>query len=173
MSVVVGDKVLQAVGTEFNLEITSDQHIELIVSEGLVMVGVLDVPREEVSADEPLLLMPESTLVAAGQEATIEKSEQKSLAVETAPIEERELAIKLSWREGNLLFRGESLEDAVNEVGRYTAIKFVFLDDKAKKVTVAGLFKAGDVDGLLSALRNHFNIAYEWRDDETILLSAE
>lgn len=173
LSVMVADRVVQAVGTEFNLEITSDQSIELIVTKGVVMVGVLDSSVEELPTDKPLVLTPLSKLIASGQEASLNTSEKTLESIDAQPIESDEIAVKLSWREGNLIFRGEPLEEAVKEIGRYTAVQFVFLDDKAKKVRVAGLFKAGDVDGLLAALRNHFNISYEWQGDDKIVLSSE
>lgn len=173
LSVMVGDKVVQAVGTEFNVEITSEHTIELLVADGLVMVGVVETPIEGLEEDVPLVLTPESRLVAAGQEASIALDKPELEQVEPQPIDNKEISVKLSWRDGNLIFRGESLEEAVSEIGRYTAVEFVFLDEQAKKVRVAGLFKAGDVDGLLSALRNHFNISYEWQGDDKIFLSAE
>lgn len=173
LSVFVGERVVQAVGTEFNVEITTDNDIELVVTEGIVMVGVVE-KREDVGAEEsPVLLAQTSTLVGAGKEATFSGDSAEEPDLITEEIEVEDIAVKLSWREGNLIFRGESLEEAVTEVGRYTAVEFVFVDERAKKVRVAGLFKAGDVEGLLAALRIHFNITYEWRDDETILLSAE
>lgn len=171
LSVMVGDKVVQAMGTEFNLEINSDQTIELVVTEGIVMVGVLDGPVEEAPVDKPLILTQESRLVAAGQEYSFDSDEQGTEVAETNPINSEEIAVRLSWRDGNLIFRGESLEDAVSEVGRYTAVQFVFLDEESKKVRVAGHFRAGDVEGLLAALRDHFNIAYEWEGDDKIVLS--
>ena len=60
----------------------------------------------------------------------------------------------------------------MSEVGRYTEVQFIFLDEESKKVRVAGLFKAGDVDGLLAALRQNFNISYEWVADDKITLSG-
>jgi len=173
LSVMVGDKIVQAVGTEFNLEITSDQNIELVVTDGLVMVGVLDSPIEEQANDAPLILTRSSTLVAAGQEVTFNANDAELDSIEAEDIENENISIKLSWREGNLIFRGESLEEAVSEVGRYTAVEFVFLDEESKKVRVAGLFKAGDVEGLLAALRIHFNISYEWQGDDKIILSSD
>ena len=174
LSVLVGDRVFQAVGTEFNLEITGDQGIELLVSEGVVIVGVIDTPVDDTAAaDMPIILTPSSTLIAAGQEMSIAVDEFDLESIEAEAIESDEIAIKLSWRDGNIIFRGESLEDAVTEIGRYTAVQVVFLDEDSKKVRVAGLFKAGDVQGLLAALRGHFNIAYEWQGDDRILLSAQ
>ena len=66
LSVIVGNKVVQAVGTEFNVEITTDNSIELIVTDGVVMVGVVEMPDAEVLMDKPLLLTQSSTIVGAG-----------------------------------------------------------------------------------------------------------
>jgi transmembrane sensor len=78
----------------------------------------------------------------------------------------------LSWRSGNIIFRGESLATAVAEVGRYTPVEFVFLDPKLKKLRVAGLFKVGDISGFLSTLEANFNILSERGDNEQIFLSS-
>ncbi len=172
LSVVVGEKIIQAVGTEFNLEITSDQNVELVVTDGVVMIGVLDAPIDELPGDQPVILQPSSTLVAAGQETEIDTKDAVSTEVEKKEIRAEEIAVRLSWRNGNLIFRGESLEDAVTEIGRYTAVEFVFLDENAKKIKLLGMYKAGDVDSLLAALRANFNITYERVGDNKILLSA-
>lgn len=172
LSVMVGEKVVQAVGTEFNLEITSDQNVELVVTDGVVMIGVLEAPISQLPPDKPVLLQPSSTLVAAGQEIEIDTIDVSATALEKKEIKAEEIAVRLSWRNGNLIFRGESLEDAVTEVGRYTAVEFVFLDDNAKQKRLSGMFKAGDVDGLLVALRKNFNISYEWVGVSKIMLSA-
>lgn len=173
LSVVVGDTVVQAVGTEFNVEITSGQNVELVVTNGVVMIGVLDADVSELSVNEPVLLSPSSTLVASGQEVRLQSAPAQDIPIEMKPIEAEEIAVRLSWRNGNLIFRGESLEEAVTEIGRYTAVEFVFLDEDSKKVRLLGMFRAGDVDGLLTALRKNFNISYEWVNDGVIHLSAQ
>lgn len=172
LSVMVVDRIVQAVGTEFNLEITSDQNVELVVTEGVVMIGLLATPIAEYPVDEPVLMQPSSVLVASGQEVHLTPDSTPLDPAEKKEIEAEEIAVRLSWRNGNLIFRGESLEEAVSEVGRYTAVEFVFLDENAKKKRLSGMFKAGDVEGLLAALRNNFNISYEWIGDDKILLSA-
>ncbi|MGB1352219.1 MAG: FecR family protein [Luminiphilus sp.] len=172
LSVAVGNKVVRAVGTEFNVEITQDASIELVVTDGVVMVGVLDASDEGASSDTPKLLPQSSTIVGAGEQVLISANGQNTDSIKPESIERDEIAVKLSWREGNLIFRGESLEEAVYEVGRYTAVEFVFLDEETREVRVAGLFKAGDVEGLLAALRNHFNIAYERQGEHRILLGT-
>jgi len=172
LSVAVGNKVVRAVGTEFNVEITEDQSIELVVTDGVVMVGVLDASDEQISAETPQILSQPSTIVGAGEAVLLSANDQNTDSIKPELIERDEIAVKLSWREGNLIFRGESLEDAVYEVGRYTAVEFVFLDEETREVRVAGLFKAGDVEGLLAALRNHFNIAYQRQGEHRILLGV-
>ena len=135
-SVIANDRVVQAVGTEFNVEITSDQSIELLVTDGIVIVGIL---RDDPSAgnpDSPSILPPSAVSISAGHEIVIASSGE---TVRT--IEPEEIEVRLSWTEGSLVFRGESLEEAINEIARYTSVEFRFLDEESKKVRVAGLFQ--------------------------------
>ena len=92
---------------------------------------------------------------------------------EIAKISPEEIAVKLSWREGNLIFRGESLAEAVDEIGRYTSVEFVILDENLKKLRISGLFKSGDVEGLLVTLRKNFNISHTRQGKETVILSGD
>lgn len=172
LSVYLGDRVVQAVGTEFNVEISHDQSIEIVVTEGIVMVGIVDEDVANRISEEPILLPPTSTLIAAGQEVIVQATDAVQEEIVPDAIDDEEIAVKLSWRDGNLIFRGESLEEAISEVGRYTAVEFVFLDEDAKKRKVSGLFRAGDVEGLLVALRNNFNISYERVADDRIILGS-
>jgi transmembrane sensor len=167
LSVVVGDQIVQAVGTQFNVEIKEDQKIELVVTEGRVRVGVRRQGPDRAQVP-PEVLTESSLMVSAGEELILGTADE-----EVTPVSPEEIEVKLSWRNGNLVFRGESLEEALEEVGRYTSVEFVFLDDDLRKQTVAGLFKAGDVDGLLAVLRENFDIVYERVDEQTVLLDRE
>ena len=173
LSVVVGDRVFQALGTEFNIEITDDHSIELLVTAGLVVVGLLEGPIADLPRDAPVELAPSSTLVAEGEAAIVQQVEDTLYEIETNEIRTEDIAIQLSWRNGNIVFTGETLEEAMQEVERYTAVKFVFLDENAKKEEVAGFFKAGDVEGLLAVLRAEFEISYQWIGDHTVELAAD
>ncbi len=82
-----------------------------------------------------------------------------------------ELAASLSWRQGNLIFRGESLAEAMAEISRYTNLTFELSDDEQlHQVQVAGMFKTGDVTGLLEVLSNNFNITYKKIANDKIVL---
>lgn len=165
-SVVVGENVIQAVGTVFNVEISDDQHVELVVTEGNVLVGVHRGSAAPGDDEQPAVLPLSSLTVKAGEEVILGPEEEVVTEVSAEEIE-----VKLSWQSGNLVFRGETLEDAVAEIGRYTSVEFVFLDDDLRQMRIAGLFKAGDVGGLLAALRENFDIAYRRTDDKIVLLS--
>ena len=167
LSVIVGDTIVKAVGTAFSLEITSNQQIELVVTEGKVLVGVHQSALGGTADNSPDILASSAVTVAAGEQLILGTPEE-----EITEVSPEEIEVKLSWRQGNLIFRGESLEDAVAEIGRYTTVEFVILDDDLRKVRIAGLFKAGDVDGLLATLRENFNISYQHTGDGKIVLTS-
>jgi transmembrane sensor len=166
-TVIAGDKIVKAIGTAFSLEITSDDRIELIVTEGEVVVGAQEIPHDATVDVAPDVQISLSVTVMAGEQLIID-----ALQEEIMEIPPEEIEVKLSWRQGNLVFRGESLEDAVAEIGRYTTVEFVILDDDLKKVRIAGLFKAGDVDGLLATLKENFDVSYQRTSDGRILLTS-
>ncbi len=90
-----------------------------------------------------------------------------------AKVDDNEIVAKLSWRQGNLVFRGETLEEALVEINRYTSVQFEVADESIKQERIAGLFKAGDVDGLLAALEQNFNIHNQHMGNNKIRLSAK
>jgi len=165
LSVVAGNRVLQAVGTTFIVRIDSAQQVELVVTEGRVLVGAR--PANTDIAMSPVRMPDDALSVAKGEEVMLggHDSAVKTLAPE-------DIEVRLSWRDGNLIFRGEALGKAVAEISRYTQVEFVFMDDDLQKVRIAGLFKAGDVTGFLAALQANFDIAYERIDDDRILLKS-
>ncbi len=166
-SVVVGDRVLQAVGTSFSVEITDEQHIELIVTEGKVIVGAH--PPGGAAPTAPLLAQStdNAVAVAAGEEMLLGSPNQAVTHVSAEEIE-----VRLSWRDGRLIFNDEPLEQALAEVERYTTVEFVFVDEDLKTRSVTGRFRTGDVEGLLTALRMNFDIVHERTEDGRVLLSS-
>jgi len=150
----------------FNIELYDDNKFELIVTEGEVRIGdrkgfesrlrELKASGKSVGVSQDLVRLSSTSLsVSKGQRLvfglpTIEPPRVVSLD---------EIEQDLSWRSGNLIFTGETLESAIDEISRYTHVEFIIADDDLKNVRVAGLFRAGDVSGLLSALNQSFNIA--------------
>ena len=165
-SVTAGGTVFEAVGTEFNLEITADEEIELLVTDGRVLVAAAPRQAGNVAtlSDPPMVAAP--VFVAAGEEFTVGSAAGGVRVVDVADI-----AVRLSWRQDNLIFRGETLEAALAEIGRYTTVEFVLLDDGLRYEPVGGLFKVGDVEGTLQTLENNFGVEYEMAEGNRVLLS--
>ena len=170
-NVYIDDKMVQAVGTAFNLEITENKQIELIVTEGKVIVAVIEQEQQRANPVVPVLAVKTADMaLEAGEQVVISDTEQSTESIES--IKPEEINVKLSWRDGNLVFRGESLDRAINEIERYTPVQFEIVDEQLKKVRIAGLFKAGDVEGLLTTLQRNFNVRYQRLSEDRILLSS-
>lgn len=169
LSVIVGGRVVQAVGTAFSVKIDDSQRVEILVADGRVKVGIQAKGNSSVegssegAANE---IAGDALLISQGERVVLDDSSE-----ELEVLEPEEIEVELSWREGNLVFRGESLADAAAEISRYTPVEFVILDEDLQRRRVGGFFKAGDVAGFLDQLRTNFNIVYERVDDQTILLS--
>ena len=86
---------------------------------------------------------------------------------------QNEIDDDLAWQQGMIVFKGEPLESVLIEIGRYTPVRFHISDDNLRKRRVAGYFKVGDIDGLLSALESSFSIKHEKVTDTSIELSAK
>lgn len=167
LSVVAAGRVVQAVGTSFSVRIDDSQRVEVLVADGLVQIGVREPGTADTDPSGPAKETANKLLISQAERVVLNSGKE---AVEVLAPEEIE--VQLSWRSGNLVFRGESLATAVSEVGRYTSVEFVIKDEELRGVRVAGLFKTGDVAGFLSSLEANFDIVYERADDETVLLSA-
>jgi len=171
LSVMAGQKVVQAVGTAFNVQIVNDSEVELIVTEGKVLVA----ERGDIKGDSAVKAAGSSFDALSERSAVVTKGERVLLGSsqeEIAKVSESDISAQLSWRQGSLVFRGETLAEAVVELSRYTPVKFVIADPKLGAVRIGGRFKAGDVDGLLATLKENFNIDYERPDADRVLLKA-
>ncbi|WP_193163794.1 FecR family protein [Microbulbifer hainanensis] len=162
LSVVAAGRVVQAVGTAFNVQLRRDKNVELIVTEGRVRVADQD------ERSEPPPLPATATAVSKGERLLMNEAQPEPEQVEK--IAPGDMDAKLSWRTGNLVFRGEPLAQAVEEISRYTSVRFRLEGEQLKNVRVAGLFRTGDVKGLLRTLNDNFDIASERLDDRTVVL---
>ena len=169
LSVIAGGKVIQAVGTAFNVEVRNEM-VELIVTDGKVLVAQKESKSEFDDIEAMVKKLPKSSMaISKGEKVDLDltgKTQEKVTKVDAVDI-----AASLSWRQGNLIFRNESLAEAMAEISRYTDIEFELSDDhQLRGVKVAGMFKTGDVSGLLDVLTRNFNIDYEKVGQDKIIL---
>lgn len=167
-SVVAGDHLIQAVGTSFSVYYPTRGPIEVIVEEGIVRVKSDASAASKAAENEqtsPTLIVGGSPL-EAGQLGLFTGDTGTVLRIDSDSLD-----AQLSWRQGKLVFRGETLERALADVSRYTTTEFEFLDEDAKSIAVAGVFQSGDVDGLLRTLAANLGITYQRIDEDRILIS--
>ncbi len=167
LSVFVGDNIVQAVGTAFAVEITNKHNVQLVVTEGKVLVATRQLSPGTPDQITTAVLPASALIVTQGEGINL-----GSPGARVEAVSPEEIAVKLSWSDGNLIFRGETLEKAMDEVERYTDLEFIFVHDALKHEVISGRFKVGDVEGLLTVLRENIGIAYERTDDGRILLSS-
>ncbi|WP_076418965.1 FecR domain-containing protein [Colwellia sp. UCD-KL20] len=172
-----GGKVIEAVGTAFNVQHFNNIDIELMVTEGTVIVSELanSAASDKNILDEFAHLLSKHEekpiAVTAGEQVNLtvnQKIKESTVHVEQAPTE---IASRLSWMEGNLVFKGESLQQAVDEISRYSQWKLELQGDDVKKVKIIGRFQTGDIEPLLSILNKNFNINAKHVANNKIILS--
>jgi transmembrane sensor len=169
-SVASGEQSFTALGTIFNVQKNTDNDMELVVSEGKVLVTtsaeLLDTIAETLTA-LPKEKLP-GLLVTSGEKAII----SNNIQIPAHRVSEKQIEQDLAWQQGMLVFNGEPLVEALKEVSRYTSANFEIITPEIEKIKVAGFFKADDIDGLLQSLKSNFNINFEKMDNNAIHLSA-
>ena len=175
LSVVAKGKVIQAVGTAFNVEVRN-QLVELIVTDGKVLVEeryklANEKDGSQIDIEKIAQRLPNTSLaISKGEKVDLDQS--RAVTKNVVKVDTAELAASLSWQQGNIIFRGEPLSEVMAEISRYTDIEFeLAANQELEQVQVAGLFKTGDVKGLLEVLSNNFNINAEKIGQHKIVLS--
>ena len=119
-------------GTRFDVRRDTDQ-LSVVVESGSVNVAG--------RADA------EPVAVAAGNAARIDVSGRAELS------EHVDIAAELSWRKGQIVFRGTDLASAAREVSRYRQQPVVLASQPAlRQLQVSGVFRTDDTDAFLAAL---------------------
>ena len=174
LSVLVAGKIIQAVGTAFNVEVRNN-FVELIVTDGKVLVADIGFQSADFNIDTIGLPLPQTSVaISKGEKINLHPiglPHTTDYEEEVIHIEPIDIAASLSWRTGNLIFRGESLADAMAEISRYSNITIELDDDSDLKMTrVAGMFKTGDINGLLNVLEQNFDIHHQRISEHKIFL---
>lgn len=167
LSVIARDKVVQAVGTAFDVRLVDEKRIKLWVTEGKVLVSDNKNSRD-LAAQEKIQVAPDSLSLSKGEKAILSGIDKK-----IEKISEGDMNAQLSWQQGNIVFRGETLDEAVLEFSRYSDKTFVIQDPSLRSIRIAGVFKIGDTSSLLLTLKNNFDIHYEYSKENKILLSMD
>jgi transmembrane sensor len=163
--VQVGSRIVQALGTVFNVMFgEAENDLRVTVSEGAVKVLDPEPPRPQ-HGPQATPAHPE-LLVRAGEQAIIGAAGEQIRHLEVSQIEAKD-----AWQRGLLIYQGDTLDAVIADMSRYTTVRFSISDQSIRSRRVGGVFRAGDVDGLLLALRESFGINAR-REGNVIVLTA-
>jgi transmembrane sensor len=151
--VTAGDARVRAVGTAFVVRLWNQQNVDVLVSEGRVAIN------------PPAT----TTLVSAGEIALVRNQTVTRRAVD-------DITRRLSWTEGMLVFRGETLAEAVAEINRYNRRQIQITDPSIASRKIGGAFKSTNPDLFATALEKTFGVevrVYEGEFGSEIRLSSD
>lgn len=179
--VYAGDGRVQAVGTAFSVYLRQDT-IDVLVTEGKVELAARDRaaavsnPARQTPAPASVTAVPplaQLGLLAEGQGASIMAQAASPEAIpEVKLMDSDTLKRRDAWRKGLVLFTGESLEDVVAEISRYTTVSIDIVDPAIKKLRIGGQFRLGDLQGMFDVLEANFGLQITLLAEDRVEISA-
>lgn len=190
--VYAGKGRVEAVGTAFTVYL-SKENVEVLVTEGKVELAELNTAAEVVPklSDDDLIAKNESKDPAlyiaipveqlgrleAGEGATLYVSQSNKVTSEAPNVKVKVMDDKQrnrrdTWRQGFVLFTGDTLEDVIAEIGRYSPVEIEIIDPELKKIRIGGQFKIGDLEGLFDTLEFSFGLHIKMLENKRIEISA-
>jgi transmembrane sensor len=136
--VQAGSTTVHAVGTAFAVRLHNPRDIEVVVTDGRVMLNPTAATHPAVSAGERAIARPDG------------------IAVRSIPA--AEVARRLAWQEGELDFKGESLVQVISEFNRYNRTRLEIVDPELATLEVGGSFRATDLHAFVRALQSSFAV---------------
>ncbi len=136
-----GSRMITVLGTKFSVR-RAQGRVTIIVSEGRVRV---DEVRGD-TADRSATITTGNIAVAEGPTMLIaDRSEDR--------VQE-----KMAWREGRLVFDGDTLGEAADEFNRYNRKQIVIADRDVAQMAIGGSFEAKNVDIFGRLLREAYGL---------------
>lgn len=184
--VYVDDKMIKAIGTAFTVYRLQDR-IEVVVTEGKVDLSLVKStltidPSSQTSIGKRKAVKQATQHTDPPQDeiqvlASLEAGQSVAIPVETYELELAikenkigDLTRKLSWRDGKLVFAGESLEEVVREVNRHSPVVITMADPELRKLRIGGQFQVGETEALFDVLESGFGIKVSRIDDNYVVL---
>lgn len=151
--VLVGARQVHAVGTAFSVRLI-DSSVEVTVSEGRIRMSSLLteenlLPEADFTSSTPVVLGE----LSAGKKAVFDREIE---AVED--MSQSELENELSWRDGIVVFSGEPLSEAVQEISRYALLNIEIPDPEVRLIRIGGRFRIGQPEAMFDVFESTFGL---------------
>lgn len=148
--VTAANQNITAHGTKFVVRLNREQ---LMVA---LMEGVVSVRRQDMAAASELSLKPNDMLIAEGETTSVRHIADATLLI--------------SWREGLVIFKDETLSEAAAEMNRYVERPRIEVRPKVAQLRLSGAFRTGQTADFAEALVQGFPVAIVERSKEHIVL---
>ena len=160
--VYAGANVIYTLGTAFSVKLLEDQ-VEVTIREGRIQIRPLPDNAQKHPDRYPA---NHSTILKAGQAVVINEKVRHLKDIEAAEIDR-----KLAWSKGLIIFSGEPLSHVVEEISRYTTVKFIITDPELSRLRIGGRFKIGETAALLEILESVFGVDISRAGNNLVYLS--
>jgi transmembrane sensor len=155
--VTAGPEAVIAVGTSFDVERLQSTVLVTLLQGQVVIKNTAPATRSAPNAN------PESSI-------SLKPGEQLVVPRDVPPaIVSADLQVANAWQAGHLVFRDETLGDAVTRVNRYTA-RPVVIDTSIAAIRISGVFNAGDIGSFVSAVTSYFPVQASTNGNNNVLL---
>jgi transmembrane sensor len=163
-TVTAGAETVVAVGTSFNVEKLGSKVLVTLI-QGHVLIKNANAQTGPFVTPIAKPTPPATVAMAAG--------EQMVATATAAPvISTANLDTASAWEAGHLVFRGETLAEAVERVNRYTDHP-ISVDPSAASIRISGVFNAGDVGSFVSAITGLFPVQATTDSSDAITLQKK
>lgn len=150
----VGGRTVEALGTAFDVRLHAGGAVDVLVTDGRVRLLSGSTTTGELQRGQAMHIEPDGS-------------------TRIATLADQAMATRLAWRQGMIVFEGQSLADALEEFSRYTAVRLVVADEATGQRPVGGTIPAGDVTSLLEALRINLGLTSVRAADGSIRIGAQ
>lgn len=155
-----------AIGTAFTVSLRAEG-LNVVVAEGKISLDVSSV--SDALSDFGLSSgdgTPRTLEVEAGHSATIDRGVE-AISTITPDVLDKQL----DWRDGVLTFEGETLENVIAEISRYSDLVIEIRDADLRNEKIVAYYKIGSVDGVFEALRLMEHVEVERVSNRHVRLS--
>jgi transmembrane sensor len=161
--VEAGSKTIVAVGTVFDVEYV-DSQVQVAMVEGKVAV----LSRDQSGSAVP----PEAD--SKSNNSTIELSAGEALAVRadgaSTILAKADIEAATAWRQGKVIFRDQTLAEAVHRLNRYSRQQVIVDDPALAQMKVSGVFDSGDAQAFAEAMQAYLPVTADFSGGSTIHL---
>jgi transmembrane sensor len=147
--VEAGSKTIVAVGTVFDVEYV-DQQVHVAMVEG--KVAVLSQGDQQSGAADSKVSEQTPLELTAGEALSV-RADGASTVLPKADIE-----AATAWRQGKVIFRDQTLAEAVRRLNRYSRQQVIVDDPTLAQMKVSGVFETGDAQAFVEAMQAYLPV---------------